>query len=286
MVDVGGPRIQADRRKLAQGNIRRCAGGVLVTDPDIANRFNVIAVFGREANGDVPRTIAFQERRRDRSAHRRLNDGIHVARIEAIAGRLLPIDRDVEVRLPNDVKGADIFHTSDLLYLVAYLKGKLFELLQVMADDLDRVGTFDARSGLLDIVLYVLREIEGEARHRVGKLPQQLRGQLVLAQARGPLAMRFQRHEQFDVGKRRRIAAVVGPAMLRNRGDDFRVAQQNFTDLPDALRARRQAHRRWHRQADPVIAFLERGQEFAAESRRQQSRDEQERGPDPDHDLP
>jgi hypothetical protein len=101
-----------------------------------------------------------------------LNDGIHVARIHTVSGRLVPIDRDVEVWLPHDVKRAHILHAPDLFYLVTHRKGEPFELLQIVADDLDGVGAFDTRRGLFDVVLYVLREIEGEARHGVVELLQ------------------------------------------------------------------------------------------------------------------
>ena len=117
-----------------------------------------------------------------------------------------------------------------------------------------------------------------------GELLLQLVGQLVLGQSRRPLVERLQRHEQFDVGERRGIAAVVRPAVLRHHGDDLRMAQQDFADLPRRRGARIQVHGRRHRGADPEIAFLQRRQELAAQPRRQHAGPGQEHQPDPHHD--
>ena len=43
-----------------------------------------------------------------RAAHRRLDDGVHVAGIEAEAGRFLTIDFDIQIWLPKDVENPEI----------------------------------------------------------------------------------------------------------------------------------------------------------------------------------
>ena len=71
----------------------------------------------------------------------------------------------------------------DLRHLVLDLGGEVFQNILVGADDLDRIGAFDAGERLLDIVLDVLGEIEDHPRQLVGKFLLQLIDQLVLGQA-------------------------------------------------------------------------------------------------------
>ena len=109
--------------------------------------------------------------------------------------------------------------------------GKPLDRRQIAADDLHRVGAFDTRQRLLDIILNVLREVKVDARQFVVKLLLQLRGEHVLGETGRPFVERLQRHEKLNIRERRRVAAVVGPAVLRNRGNDLRMAEQNLAHL-------------------------------------------------------
>ena len=162
-----------------------------------------------------------------RPAHRRLDDRVHVAGIEAVARRLGAIHLDIQVRLPQDREDAQVGDAADLAHLIPDLRGQLLQHFEIGTDDLDRIGAFDPRDRLLDVVLDVLGEVEDDSRQLALELRLNLLGQFLLGQALGPLVVRLERHEQFDVRERRGVAAVVGPAMLGNHGNDFRMLQQN-----------------------------------------------------------
>ena len=64
--------------------------------------------------------------------------------------------------------------------------GKPLDRRQIAADDLHRVGAFDARERLFDIVLNVLRKVEVDTRQFVIELLLQLGGEHVLGESRRP----------------------------------------------------------------------------------------------------
>ena len=65
----------------------------------------------------------------------------------------------------------------------------------------------------------------------------QLVDQLLLGHARGPLLEGLQRDEKFGIVEPRRVAAVVGPAVLGDHGHDLGMAQQNLAHLGDRRHA-------------------------------------------------
>ncbi len=77
----------------------------------------------------------------------------------------------------------------------------------------------------------------------------------------------LERREKLDVGERRRIAAVVGAAMLGGDRDDLRIFHENQAHFSGRRFAVLQRERAWHGSANPEIAFLERGQEFTSQLR-------------------
>ena len=162
----------------------------------------------------------------------------------------------------------------------------LLERREIGADDLRRIGAFDARQSFLDIVLDILREIEIDADEFLVKFGLQLVDQRLLGHIRRPLVERLQRHEKLGIVESRRVAAVVRAALLRGHGDDFGILQQNFADLGDDRLAGFQRNRRRHRGADPQIALFERRQEFAAEPRAEKAADDEEDQSDRDRDPP
>ena len=202
------------------------------------------AVFRRQTDVEVELAIAFQHGGRRGAGHRRLDDGVDVAGIEAVARRLGAVDRDVEIRLPQHAEDAEIGHAADLLHLVQDLIGELFQDLEVGADDLDRVGAFDAGDRFLDVVLDILREIEVDAGERRLELGVELGGQVVLGQTPRPFGIGLQRREQLDVGEGRGVAAVVGPAVLRHDRDDLGMAEQDLAHFARRLGAAVERHGR------------------------------------------
>ena len=143
---------------------------------DVADFFDAVAVFGRITDDEIELPVALQDRSRYRSAHCRLNDGIDIAGIEAVARGLGAIHLDVQVRLAKDREDAEVGNAANLAHLVPDLLGQLRQNFEIGADDLDRIDAFDARDPFLDVVLNVLREIEDDPRQLVVKLRLNLVG--------------------------------------------------------------------------------------------------------------
>ena len=74
-----------------------------------------------------------------------------------------------EIRLAEHVEYAQILDPFDLPHLCLDLRGQVLQYRQIGADDLRRVGAFDAGQALLDIVLDVLREVEVDADELLGE---------------------------------------------------------------------------------------------------------------------
>ena len=104
-----------------------------------------------------------------------------------------------------------------------------------------------------------------------GKLLLELVDQHVLGVASRPFVVRLERREQLDIGERRSIAAVVGPAVLGNDVQHFRMTKQDLAHLRRRRLARLQSHRRRHRCPDPQIAFFQCRQKLAAKPCRQEA---------------
>src|SRR5262249_46522492 len=121
---------------------------------------------------------------------------------------------DVQIRLPEDWKNSEIGNAFDLSHLTHDLTGDAFQHAQVAPDDLDRVGSLDARKLLLDVVLDILREIEADPHKLVRKLGLQLLDEVFFGQSGWPLFERLERREQFQIVESSRVAAVIRPAML------------------------------------------------------------------------
>ena len=236
-----------------------------------------------ETHRQIELPVALQHGGRHGAGHGRLHHGVHVPGIQPVSSGLDAIHFDIEIRLTDDVEDAEILHALDLLHLLQYLAGIFLQLVQIGADDFDRIGAFDARQRLLHVVLDVLREIEHHSGQRRIELRLQLRGELVLGHAGRPFIIGFQRREQLHIGERRCIAAVVRPPVLRHHGDDLRVAEQDFAHLARRLGSGVQRHGLRHRRADPVVSLLQGRQEFAAEKRNDDPGQHQKRDADPDH---
>jgi len=83
--------------------------------------------------------------------------------------------------------------------------------------------------------------------------------------------------KKFSVEEAGCVAAVVGPAVLRNHRDHLGVAQQHLAHLCDRRHCRFKRDGGRHRRPDPQIAFLQCGQEFGSELWNQEPRQAQER---------
>ncbi len=130
-----------------------------------------------------------------------------------------------------------------------------------------------------------MREVEDNTRQFLVELLLQLFRQLLLGETCRPLIERLDRREQLDIGERRRIAAVVGAAVLRHHGEHLRMAQQDLPHLSRRLGAGLQRHGGRHRRADPEIALFQSRQKFAAEPARRKSAETEEDQPRDHSDL-
>src|SRR5208337_3745863 len=101
------------------------------------------------------------------------------------------------------------------------LRGKLFELEEVGADNLHRIGTFYAGKPLLDVVLNILREVHVDADEFLGKLVLKIFDEIFLQPSGRPLLERLQGHEELGVEEASGVAAIIGPSVLRDHGDYF-----------------------------------------------------------------
>ena len=149
-----------------------------------------------------------------------------------------------------------------LLEHAADLDGDLAQRVEVGAGDLDGVLGIDAGGRLLDVVLDVLREGEGDAGEALAQRVAHLGDQLLLVEALAPFVGRLQRHEELDVGEAVGIGAVVGPAVLGDDGLDLGEALDQPAHAVDVDVALVERHRGRQRRAQPDVALLELGQEF------------------------
>ena len=277
-VDEGSAGIERDIRQFAQRNVgvgaRRASDRPTLTVRIASMLLRYLgSSLTAKANCRSPSSTVVAVVPPDRRLHHRVD----VAGVEAVARGLFAVDLDVEIGLAQHMENAEVGDALDLAHLGHHLGRERFQRLQVRPDDLDRIGALHARQRLLDVVLDILREVEPDARQFLGELLLQLFRQLFLGQVRRPFVEWLERREQFDVGERRGVAAIVGTAVLRHHGDDLRMAQQDLPHLARRLGAGIERDRRRHRRPDPEIALLQRRQEFAAEPRGGQHAQRRER---------
>src|SRR5262249_24308600 len=150
--------------ELAQRNIGVHAGWSLEADFDIADRLETGTIFRRKPNDDAELSVGLEQRGRRCAAQCRVDNGVDVAGIKAVSGRLLAIDLDIQIGLATNPKYSEILDSLDLLQFTQNLTCKLLEDDLVAANDLDRIGPLDAGQRLFDVVLNVLRKIEIHSR--------------------------------------------------------------------------------------------------------------------------
>ena len=118
---------------------------------------------------------------------------------------------------PERAQHGEIGDAGHLGEHVRDLIGGFLERLQIVAVDLDGILALDARGGLLDVVLDVLREIEVDARKLLRAAPRSSAAvSLSLSMPRGPGVEGLERHEEFGIEEAGGIGAVVRPAVLRD----------------------------------------------------------------------
>src|SRR5262249_32960157 len=277
--------IERNIGEFVQRNVGVYAGRGLEPDFNRAHGVDPVTVFRGEPDRNVELAIRLEQRGRRRAAEGRLHEAVDVADVEPVSGRFVSIDFDVQIGLPEDRKEAEIGNAFDLSHLTHNLTGDPFQHAQIAPDDLDRVGSLDARKLLLDVVLNILREIQADPHKFVRKLRLQLFREVFFGQSGRPLFEWLERREQFQIVESGRVAAVVGPAMLRDHCNDFWMAEENLAQPVGERHARFQRYRRRHRYADPQIAFLQMRQELGAVARYQHADEDEKSDADRDHYL-
>ena len=125
VINPGGPGLQANRRQFAQGDVGIGAAAGLIGHLDIANLFDRVPLFRREADGQVELAVALEDQGGHGAAHRRLDDRVHVARVEAVAGGLGAVHLEVQVRLAQDRENPQIGNAAHLADLIPDLGRQL-----------------------------------------------------------------------------------------------------------------------------------------------------------------
>ena len=118
VINPGRAGVQSDGRQFLQWNVGIGTAAGLIGHLDVANFFDAVAVFRRITDGQAELPVSFQNRGRHRSAERRLDDRVHVAGIKAVARGVGAVHRDVQVRLAEHRKRAEVGDAANLAHLV------------------------------------------------------------------------------------------------------------------------------------------------------------------------
>ena len=176
-VDVRGPGLWATmcvnwERGIRYPGLELSEPGYVDQDP--VDHFGIVAQLRRQPQGDVEELFALDHLGERLAADGGLHDSFDIVDIDAVAGAELAVDLDLEIRLADDVKQADVFDSGHRFQDVRDPLAELLERVQIRADDLDRVGALDAGEGFFDVVADVLREVEVDARVALELLHQLL----------------------------------------------------------------------------------------------------------------
>ena len=167
-----GLTVAASRAGHRAGGDHPFAGG----DEQILHRLLVFAEGAGVADADGEPLAAFDGRGDRLAAQGRLDDVLNVADVDAVAGRLLAVDVDLQVAFADDLVGEDVDRAGDLLEHGGDLLRDLLDLVQVVAEDLhadhrahaggqhvdavdDRLGPDVAPAGHLDDGVHFLEQV-------------------------------------------------------------------------------------------------------------------------------
>ena len=126
---------------------------------------------GGQPQDDVVELLPLDHLRERPAADGDLDHRLHVGHVDPVSGARPAVDLDLQVGLADDVEQPDVLDPRDRPQDVDDPLADLLQLLQVVAEELDRVGPLDAREGLLDVVADELREVEVDPRELAGTSP-------------------------------------------------------------------------------------------------------------------
>ena len=220
----------------------------------------------RKPDRDVKLPVAFKNRCRNGAGERGLNHCCDIAGVQPVSCDFLAVDLDVEIGLAERMEDFQVGDAICCGKRLADAFGDVFQNIEVRADDFGGVAAVDAGNGGLNVIFDILREAEDNARQFVPRLALQLFRQVLFSETGRPFIERLQRREDLDIGESLRVTAVVRTAKLGNNRSDFRMPEQNLTDLPRILNAGLKRHCRRQGGADPVIAFFQRWEKLGSKT--------------------
>ncbi len=161
---VGADGIDADarsrhRRLWRAGDIARRDGVVGHLDGNVEDGLFVAAQPLRPAQGDVEGLLALDHLRTRLAADGDGDGVLHVRHTDVPELAPGPIDGELQVRLALDAEDGHVLQAGHGVEHGLDLVGQFLQLVEVGADDLDRVVALDAGQRLHDVVADVLREV-------------------------------------------------------------------------------------------------------------------------------
>src|SRR5215469_15137469 len=107
VINPGCARREVDARHVLQRYVAHGPVTRLVGHLEIADLLDAVAVAARIAHHEVELPVALQDLGRDGAAQGGLDDGVDIARVEAIPRGLVTVDGDVEVGLAEHRENAE-----------------------------------------------------------------------------------------------------------------------------------------------------------------------------------
>ena len=217
---------------------------------------------GLIADDEVIALLAFQHRRHRLAAGGGFDGVLHIGHVDAEAGGLVAVHREVEVGLADDAENAEILHTANLAH----------DPHDVVPVDLNRQLALDATDGFLHVVGDGLRKIPDDSGDLI-RLLAQSRDQLllVLVEDGPPLLLRPQVDEVLGVEEAGVVGAIIRPSHLAHHFGHFREPGEHDAGLIHDEDALSGTGTGGQRAAGPDGAFVEVRQEFRPNGASQQN---------------
>ena len=105
-------------------------------DEDVLERLDIVAVVAGVADADRVALAALDGHRQRPAPHRHLDHVLDVADVDAVAGRLLAVDLDLDVALADDLVGEDVGRTADPAQHRGDLLADALDVVELGAEDL------------------------------------------------------------------------------------------------------------------------------------------------------
>ena len=132
---------------------------------NIFDGFFSVAIVGLIADDQVVALLALQDLAYGFASDSGFYGVLHVGDVDAVAGGLLAVDRNIQIGLAEDAEEAEIFNAGDAAHYVDDFVAFFFEDLQIVAVEFYGQLAFYAADGFFHVVRDGLREIPEDAGH-------------------------------------------------------------------------------------------------------------------------